>query len=691
MTLRQFGVTALTSLTLVGSALAQPQELVSNSRNETPSRHGLAAMSFDLNAAALSRGASELQLQLPGGPQALLRRNTFHSRGPNAGLWRGKANLRNDSEVLLTLRNGFLAGTIQLGTDLYELRPQGSRHIVEKLNIASFPACGGSRAAGDTGTQAAQTETAGTTTAAADGVTVDLLSVYTPQARIAAGGAAQIEALIQSAVDRSNLSFSNSLVGASFRLVHAAEVAHDDAGNLDTDLTWVRNDPTVASLRNTYGADLVSLVVENGAGFCGLGYVMRSVGSGFASNAFQVTARSCAVGNLSFAHEHGHNLGMEHDPVNGGAPTSTSYPWSFGHYINGVYRTVMSYASECPNGCTRVTQFSSPNVIYSGYPTGQADRDNARTAGLTMPVAAGFRPEAATAPPVSPGSLTATVISASQINLAWADNSNNESGFRILRSTDGVSFAEIAATAASVVSYSNTGLAGSTVYTYRVVAFNAAGASNPSNDASAATPAPAPPNAPGSLTATAASSSQINLAWSDLAGNESGFRVERSTDGGVNFAVIATTAANATTYPNVGLNANTQYIYRVCAFNGDGNSAFSNLASATTPLAAPPAPAGFTGAARYSGTGKNKTLTAVALAWSDVAGNTGYNLERCKQSGKGRTLSCTFGPLTGPGADAASYLDSGVAATGTGTYQYRIRSFNAVGASAWISITVAAN
>jgi hypothetical protein len=209
---------------------------------------------------------------------------------------------------------------------------------------------------------------------------LDVMLLYTPQARDAAGGVANIEATAQAAVDNMNTAFSNSNVAAQLNLVLTALANHDDAGNLSTDLTWVSGDATVAALRAQVGADLVGLLVEDGAGFCGLGYVMRDVGAAFAPNAFQVTARTCAVGNLSYAHEHGHNLGLEHDPANGPASGDASYPWSFGHFVNGSFRTVMSYSIPCAQGCTRVAHFSNPAINYNAQPTGITDqRDNART------------------------------------------------------------------------------------------------------------------------------------------------------------------------------------------------------------------------------------------------------------------------------------------------------------------------
>ena len=77
------------------------------------------------------------------------------------------------------------------------------------------------------------------------------------------------------------------------------------------------------------------------------------------------------------------------------------------------------------------------------------------------------------------------------------------------------------------------------------------------------------------------SSSQINLSWTDNSNNETGFKVYR-TNHGKAFKEIATVGANVTTYADTGLKASTTYRYRVRAYNGSGNSDYSNIASATT-------------------------------------------------------------------------------------------------------------
>ncbi len=197
--------------------------------------------------------------------------------------------------------------------------------------------------------------------------------------------------------------------------------------------------------------------------------------------------------------------------------------------------------------------------------------------------------------PQAPTGLTTTATSSSQINLFWTAPANNGgsaiTGYKIARSTDaGTTWSTLVAnTVSSSTTYSNTGLAASAAYTYRVSAINAIGTSPVSNTASATTlsgTTSTVPQAPTGLTAAAVSSSQINLSW--VAPNNggsaiTGYEIDRSTDGGSTWGtLVANTASASTTYSNTGLATSTSYTYRVSAINSVGTSSASSTASATT-------------------------------------------------------------------------------------------------------------
>jgi predicted phage tail protein len=91
-----------------------------------------------------------------------------------------------------------------------------------------------------------------------------------------------------------------------------------------------------------------------------------------------------------------------------------------------------------------------------------------------------------------------------------------------------------------------------------------------------------PPSAPSGLKAAAASKTQINLTWADNSSDETGFKVERSTDG-VTYTQLAALAANSKSYASTSLTGGKKYYYRVRAYNADGNSAYTAVATATTP------------------------------------------------------------------------------------------------------------
>ncbi len=332
--------------------------------------------------------AETLEIPLFDGKTYSAKRFQTETRAMNDYTWRGKITEgKFEGDVILTFKKGSVSGLIYAPLNaVYEIVPRGGKQILVELNQELFPECGGEIKSDENPLKTSRENTLATIDS---GDRIDVLLVYTTATKNFLGGDAQAQALAQQAIDSTNTAYFNSKIRQRVRLVHSQEHLYTESGNSSTDLSNLRSNAAIQALRDTHKADLVAMIGEV-SGVCGIGYLMGSnQASGNPTNGFTVTTRSCAVGNLSFAHELGHNMGSQHNPENGSNPT---YSFGFGHYVNGVYRTVMSYVDPCPNGCTRRPYFSNPEVIFSGFPTGIDNaRDNARSINLTADPIANYR------------------------------------------------------------------------------------------------------------------------------------------------------------------------------------------------------------------------------------------------------------------------------------------------------------
>ncbi len=257
----------------------------------------------------------------------------------------------------------------------------------------------------------------------------------------------------------------------------------------------------------------------------------------------------------------------------------------------------------------------------------------------------------------------------------WGDP-RNEVGFRVERALGAGAFVNIGSIFPNVTTFTDTGTAPGFTYSYRIVAFNAAGVS----ESNIVVVTPPPPSAPIDLTATAISASQVNLTWTDTAATESGFRIERAlvTNGTPGlFTGIDGVGENITSYSDTTVAPNTTYAYQVYAFNGSGNSLPSNIATVTTPDVPPAAPSGLTGVLQNG--------PQIGLAWTDNANNeTSFVVERAVNGG-------AFAVLATLPADTVNYVDAAVMAGNT--YTYQVMAANAGGSSAYsnsVSVTLLA-
>jgi len=317
-----------------------------------------------------------------------------------------------------------------------------------------------------------------------------------------------------------------------------------------------------------------------------------------------------------------------------------------------VYRNGTQVATSATTSYSDTGLSSSTSYTYtvSAFDAAGNNSIQSTSASATTQVA----PD--TTPPSVPAGLTATATSSSQINLSWTASTDNVgvTGYNVYR--NGTQIATSATT-----SYSDTGLSASTSYSYTVSAFDAAGNNSAQSTSASATtqvaPDTTPPSVPAGLTATATSSSQINLSWTASTDNVgvTGYKVFR------NGAQVATSAT--TSYSDTGLSASTSYSYTVSAFDAAGNnSAQSTSASATTqapPDTTPPSvPAGLTATATSS--------SQINLSWTastDNVGVTGYKVYR---NGTQVASSAT-----------TSYSDTGLSSSTS--YSYTVSAFDAAG------------
>jgi fibronectin type 3 domain-containing protein len=217
--------------------------------------------------------------------------------------------------------------------------------------------------------------------------------------------------------------------------------------------------------------------------------------------------------------------------------------------------------SSAPAGSTCTYRVCSVNAVGASAPSG------AVSVALPAP------------PPAAASGLTAVATSTS-VTLAWTDNATNESSYRVERSANGGSFLLWIVLPSNSTRYVDTSVAAGATYAYRIVASNSSGNAAASNVASVVIPGTTP-LAPTSLGGIAASRTQINLSWIDNATNETGFLVERSTNGST-WTQVGSVGANLRTYNATGLKSNTIYYFRVRAFNGFGNSAYTSTIGVRT-------------------------------------------------------------------------------------------------------------
>jgi hypothetical protein len=352
----------------------------------------------------------------------------------NGYVWKGSL-LDLPGEASIAVQDGVMTGTVFANDTVYEIRYRGNgEHEVREIIPSEFPSdddpsadvaidvpdvpgsgASGAQVAGDSGSQ------------------IDVMVVYTNGARASVGGTAAMQSLIDLALANANTAYANSGVTQRVRLVHTAEVTYTEAGsNTDLNRLMTPGDgylDNVQTMRDQYGADMVSLLGNGYA--CGLAFMMGAPSTAYEGYAFSVVDQTCAAGNLSLAHEMGHNMGLNHDPAHASGSPAFTYAYGF-QQPSGLFRTVMAY--PCPSGaCPRLMYFSNPNVSYNSHATGTSSQNNALALNNTANTVANFRQSVSgscsytltpTSSSVGAGSATSSFTVTSQTGCAWTASSS---------------------------------------------------------------------------------------------------------------------------------------------------------------------------------------------------------------------------------------------------------------------------
>jgi len=288
--------------------------------------------------------------------------------------------------------------------------------------------------------------------------------------------------------------------------------------------------------------------------------------------------------------------------------------------------------------------------------------------------------------PGAPQNVQSVVTALNQIKLGWSAADSLAVTFHVERSLNGGAFLEIAVLPNPLDP--TTGGGGGTLgiidadvvpgiqYAYRVRAEDAYGFSPFSTVVSSVVPLPLTP--PSNVQATPASQTQINLTWTSANTNAAKFQIERKTGTAGPYGELAVFPNVGTSYQDTTVQPSTTYTYRMRSEGTSGVlSPYSNETSATTPaLPLPPAPI-------LQGTATSSSETH--LSWTSTAtGVVRFRIER-------RTTTAAYSEISQPSPTAASFDDSGLAASTA--YLYRMRVETASGISAYsneITITTLA-
>ncbi len=280
--------------------------------------------------------------------------------------------------VTLVVSGDIVAGMVRTAKGTYSIRSVGvGVHVVEEVER---PALDADDAILPPASVVMSSQPSVPSAQDDDGSEIDVLVFYTPEARAALNGTRRARAQIDLAVAETNAAYATGGAVQRIRLVGAVETPYEEtddtlANQLEEFNRFLNagdgHMDEVHLIRDAYAADLVHLVTEKGSG-------LGSVAPYDSRFAFaQTGVQSGLVRAEIFAHELGHNMGLQHDRY---SPYNTlNYPFPYSHgYVNqkafedgaaagACFQTIMAYFNQCASAGLSgpdLMRFSNPNQYY---------------------------------------------------------------------------------------------------------------------------------------------------------------------------------------------------------------------------------------------------------------------------------------------------------------------------------------
>jgi hypothetical protein len=336
--------------------------------------------------------------------------------------WRGS---EDQTDVRFTVHDGYVRGSITAPDGAYTVAGPFGDVAVNLIDPDNLPPSDAEAFLSTeiTYTVQIQDPIEPVSTYSVANVDIDVLVMFTEQARTDAGGQTGLDALIAESMNNLNSAAQDGETqGVSFNLADTQQLfgftpTGITIGNVIDDLRSIRLDPSVRSARDSADADIVMVLLRNffdaqnqqQLGACGVAFLQNkicapntdppdsncTVGATYEDYAYGWASVFCTTlpQRHSFPHEIGHIMGAEHHSLFSHPPSVASFPWSFGYEdrVNAIATLMWAPRVSDPE-TPQYIQFSNPGVLINGFVSGvDGESENASTLFRLAPVVAGFR------------------------------------------------------------------------------------------------------------------------------------------------------------------------------------------------------------------------------------------------------------------------------------------------------------